>query len=381
MIKAKTHLQITSLNLSDKGLVEIPSDVFLCTNLKKLKLSNNQLDKIPLAISKLHKLEVLDLSNNKLLQLHTGIFHLKKLRTLVLSNNQIRSLPKQINNLKQLKTLLLQNNNIESIENFTILPSLEKLNISHNNIKSLNWLKDCLSLKSVWIGSNPIQKFTCQDIKNLKNLKHLFALSAFDNNFKGNPEYLSLTKMKGNVLYSEEYKDIINYSSNTIEDVDIENFTNRMEDKSFSKTKVFVVHGHNDKVQIDVARTLEKLGLSPIILHEQTDGGKTIIEKFEKNAIDAGFAVILLTADDEGKAKRDVVGYKDRARQNVVFEMGYFMAKLGRDRVLLLLDKGVEKPGDLDGIVYTPIDEHNAWKYKLVKEMKAVGYSVSADSL
>lgn len=381
MIKAKTHLQITSLNLSDKGLVEIPSDVFLCTNLKKLKLSNNQLDKIPLAISKLHKLEVLDLSNNKLLQLHAGIFHLKKLRTLVLSNNQIRSLPKQINNLKQLKTLLLQNNNIESIENFTILPSLEKLNISHNNIKSLNWLKDCLSLKSVWIGSNPIQKFTYQDIKNLKNLKHLFALSAFDNNFKGNPEYLSLTKMKGNVLYSEEYKDIINYSSNTIEDVDIENFTNRMEDKSFSKTKVFVVHGHNDKVQIDVARTLEKLGLSPIILHEQTDGGKTIIEKFEKNAIDAGFAVILLTADDEGKAKRDAVGYKDRARQNVVFEMGYFMAKLGRDRVLLLLDKGVEKPGDLDGIVYTPIDEHNAWKYKLVKEMKAVGYSVSADSL
>lgn len=149
---------------------------------------------------------------------------------------------------------------------------------------------------------------------------------------------------------------------------------------STKSNKVFIVHGHDEKTKLDVARTLEKLGLEAIILHEQADGGKTIIEKFEKNIINVGFAIILLTADDEGKAKREN-HYKDRARQNVVFEMGYFMGKLGRDRVLLLLDKGVEKPGDLDGIVYTPIDEHDAWKYKLVKEMKAVGYSVSADSL
>lgn len=146
------------------------------------------------------------------------------------------------------------------------------------------------------------------------------------------------------------------------------------------RNKVFIVHGHNNEIKIDVARTLEKLGLEAIILHEQADGGKTIIEKFEENAFDVGFAVILLTADDEGKAKHET-DYKDRARQNVVFEMGYFMGKLGRDRVLLLLDKGVEKPGDLDGIVYTSIDEHDEWKYKLVKEMKAVGYPVSADSL
>lgn len=149
---------------------------------------------------------------------------------------------------------------------------------------------------------------------------------------------------------------------------------------NMERNKVFIVHGHNNGIKIDVARTLEKLGLDAIILHEQADGGKTIIEKFEKNVIDVGFAVILLTADDEGKAKREK-DYKDRARQNVVFEMGYFMGKLGRDRVLLLLDKGVEKPGDLDGIVYTLIEEHDAWKYKLVKEMKAVGYPVSADSL
>lgn len=150
--------------------------------------------------------------------------------------------------------------------------------------------------------------------------------------------------------------------------------------KKNNSNKVFIVHGHNNLIKEKTARTLEKLGLEAIILHEQADGGKTIIEKFENNAISVGFAIILLTDDDEGKAKEEV-DYRKRARQNVIFEMGYFMGKLGRERVLLLLDKGVEKPGDLDGIVYTPIEEHDAWKIKLVKEMKSVGYSISADDL
>lgn len=381
MIKAKTPLQITSLNLSNKELTEIPQEIFLCTNLKKLKLSNNQLTKIPLSICKLHKLEVLDLSNNKLSQLHAGIFRLEQLKTLVLSNNQIKSLPKQINNLKQLKVLILQQNGIESIDNLTILPNLEKLNINHNKIKSLNWLKDCSSLKSAWIGNNPIQDFQHHDLNVLQNLKHLFTFSTLGKDFNGNSGYLSLAKLRGNILHLEEYKAIINFSNNPATKK-----TKIMESKNIPNTKftedkkVFIVHGHNDLIKEKAARTLEKLGLEAIILHEQHDGGKTIIEKFEKNVIDVGFAIVLLTADDEGKAKRET-NYKDRSRQNVVFEMGYFMGKLGRDRVLLLLDKDVEKPGDLDGIVYTPIDDHDAWKHKLVKEMKAVGYSVSADNL
>lgn len=144
--------------------------------------------------------------------------------------------------------------------------------------------------------------------------------------------------------------------------------------------EIFIVHGHNDLVKQTTARTLTQLGLKPIILHEQADGGKTIIEKFEKNSSAVGFAIILLTNDDKGKAKTEA-DYKARARQNVIFEMGYFIGKLGRDRVFLLLEQGVEKPGDLDGIVYTPIDTHDGWKLRLVKELKAAGYSVSADSL
>ena len=144
--------------------------------------------------------------------------------------------------------------------------------------------------------------------------------------------------------------------------------------------KVFIVHGYDSLMKETTARTLSKLGLDPIILHEQPDGGRTIIEKFEENSSEVGYAIILLTADDEGKAKKEI-DMKARARQNVVFEMGYFIGKLGRNKVLLLLENGVEKPGDLDGVVYTPIDANDGWKLKLVKELKACKYNVSADNI
>ena len=109
--------------------------------------------------------------------------------------------------------------------------------------------------------------------------------------------------------------------------------------------------------------------------------GKTIIEKFESNAEECGYAVILLTADDWGYAKEENDDSKKaRARQNVVFEMGFFMGKLGRDRVFLLLDKGVDKPGDLDGIIYHPTD-NETWKYDLVKELRSSGYNVDANKI
>lgn len=148
----------------------------------------------------------------------------------------------------------------------------------------------------------------------------------------------------------------------------------------FDKKKVFIVHGHNDSVKHTVARTLEKLGLTPIILAEQPDKGRTVIEKFESEGNDVGFAVVLLTADDKGR-KNYARKMQDRARQNVVFEMGYFMALLGRERVLLLLQESVEEPSDLKGVVYTPLDKEGTWKYKLVRELREQGYNVSSDLL
>lgn len=142
---------------------------------------------------------------------------------------------------------------------------------------------------------------------------------------------------------------------------------------------IFIVHGHNTSVLQSVARTIEKLGLRPIILHEQANSGKTIIEKFEAHS-NVGFAIILLTDDDEGKLKTDIE-LKSRARQNVVLELGYFIGKLGRDRVLPLHSEGVELPSDIHGLLYVPIDKVGTWKFAIVKELKAAGYKVDANTI
>lgn len=142
---------------------------------------------------------------------------------------------------------------------------------------------------------------------------------------------------------------------------------------------IFIVHGHNNEVKINVARTLEKLGLNPIILHEQPNSGKTIIEKFEELS-NVGFAIILLTDDDLGKAKKDE-NLNMRARQNVILEMGYFIGKLGRNRVCPLYAKGVELPSDLYGILYTEIDNVENWKIQIAKELKAAGYEIDVNKI
>ena len=146
--------------------------------------------------------------------------------------------------------------------------------------------------------------------------------------------------------------------------------------ETYAPKKVFIVHGHAEAVNQEVARTIEKLGLEAIILREQPNTGKTIIEKFEEYAKDVNFAVILLTADDKIEGEDFF-----RARQNVVFEMGYFMGALGRRNVMCILQENVEKPGDIDGVVYTIIDKAGGWKYSLIKELKACGYDVDANKV
>lgn len=148
---------------------------------------------------------------------------------------------------------------------------------------------------------------------------------------------------------------------------------------SEASTDIFIVHGHNNEVKINVARTLEKLGLNPIILHEQANAGKTIIEKFEEHS-NVGFAIILMTDDDLGKAKKEE-NLNHRARQNVILEMGYFIGKLGRNRVCPLYTNGVELPSDLYGLLYTEIDSSENWKIKIAKELKAAGYDIDVNKI
>lgn len=140
--------------------------------------------------------------------------------------------------------------------------------------------------------------------------------------------------------------------------------------------KVFVVHGHDNEAKQELARVLEKSDFEAIILHEQPNAGKTIIEKIERFS-DVGYAIILYTECDKGRDKNIPVDQeKNRARQNVVFEHGYLIAKLGRDRVCALVKGDVETPGDISGVVYVPMDENGAWKMKLAMDMQDVGLPV-----
>jgi predicted nucleotide-binding protein len=132
--------------------------------------------------------------------------------------------------------------------------------------------------------------------------------------------------------------------------------------------RIFVVHGHDVGLKHEVALFLSRLSLTPIILHEQTGRGRTIIEKLEAYA-SVPFAVVLLTPDDVGGKDKDDL--KARARQNVVLELGYFYGRLRRDFVSCL-SKGVEIPSDSMGIEYIPYDDSGAWKIKLARELSEV---------
>jgi predicted nucleotide-binding protein len=132
--------------------------------------------------------------------------------------------------------------------------------------------------------------------------------------------------------------------------------------------KVFIVHGHDEGARETVARFLERLDFEAIILHEQASRGRTVIEKVEAHG-DVGFAVVLLTPDDEGCVKGGTPA--PRARQNVVLELGYFLGRLGRNRVCALKRGEVEIPSDFEGVVYVPFDSSGTWKQALGKELAA----------
>ena len=116
--------------------------------------------------------------------------------------------------------------------------------------------------------------------------------------------------------------------------------------------------------------------MEPIILNEQTSGVQTIIEKFEAKS-EVEFAVVLIRPDDEG-GKRGGEDHKPRARQNAVFELGYFVGRLGRARVCAFKRGDVEIPSDLHGIAYIPFDDQNGWNLTLARELEDAGLEVDS---
>ena len=145
------------------------------------------------------------------------------------------------------------------------------------------------------------------------------------------------------------------------------------------RTRIFIVHGQDDGTKHTVARFLEKLGLEPVILHEQPNRGRTIITKFLEESDRVGFAVVLMTPDDHGKPAHAET-WHSRARQNVVFELGYFIGRLQPERVVALVKGQIERPSDFDGVVYIALDKDD-WRNLLAKEIRAAGIEFDASKV
>jgi predicted nucleotide-binding protein len=143
--------------------------------------------------------------------------------------------------------------------------------------------------------------------------------------------------------------------------------------KAADKTRVFIVHGHDTNRREAVARFVERLGFEAVILADQPDQGRTIIEKFEAHT-DVDYAIVVMTPDDMGGAKGGRA--QARPRQNVVFEHGFFIGLLGRRKVAALVVGDIEKPSDLSGVLYISWDDAGAWHTRLARERKAVGLPV-----
>lgn len=145
---------------------------------------------------------------------------------------------------------------------------------------------------------------------------------------------------------------------------------------------IFVVHGDNAACAREVARMIGRsTGRDAVILREQPQDGRTAIERFDEVVTGAAFAVVVLTGDDEGRSRRELSDPCRRGRQDVIFELGFFFGKLGRDRVVVLVEEGVEHPSAVNGLFYTELDRAGAWQQDLARAMGAAGIQVRINRL
>lgn len=262
------------------------------------------------------------------------------------------------------------------MKNYKIL-KLELLSIIENIYQYSNLPDVNVSIKTLEKGLNQdnltfdVFEFCCVQISTWYN-KNINKIQ--NNSYVFNKERHSENKIKIDEIvkdikdHDDEYKRF--FSSPVVE----------QKNPSISGSDVFIVHGHDDGLKNEVARFLENLGLKPTILHEQSSSGDTIIEKIERYS-NVGFGIVLYTPCDQGGTAKEPIDLNFRARQNVVFEHGYLIGKLGRKNVVALIKENVEKPNDISGVVYVNYDSNGAWKTEIGKELKASGYSIDFNKL
>ena len=406
--------KLRTLNIYGNQIKKFPKQI--CeSNIRVLIAGGNQIEEFDLSV--LNQLEEVDLTNNliKRLVMPEKLPYLKVLRA---KNNplelELDSVPVDL--IKTLKFCDLKRVDTKHSDGENSLKAIQEVNNLKKESKSEAVTKESelidllhQATEAFVLEWNQCEEYVFEgifqgtsyrlwmDIKPYSETHEFFAygLAVFHEKWniivyeEEDPESTILSGLgeKLSKLYEIARRKKHSRARNEIQNTVINN--DIMEELS---NRVFIVHGHNEEMKQYVARTVSELGLKPIILHERPNMGKTIIEKFLSNAEKSGFAIILLSADDLGISKRDKEKatkegkqtddvLASRARQNVIFEMGCFIGMLGRPNVFLLLEEGVEKPGDLDGIVYNSYDKKGAWRFDLVKEMMNCGYNVSADSL
>lgn len=149
--------------------------------------------------------------------------------------------------------------------------------------------------------------------------------------------------------------------------------------------RVFIVYGHDVPARETLELLLHRMDLEPIVLQNLPAAGDTIIEKLERYLGEhgnVGFACVLLTPDDEGYRSGVAEEKRYRARQNAILELGMVLARLGRQRVAILLKESVEQPSDIAGLIYRPFKERvDEVTFDLVKDLQAAGYNPRTDRL
>jgi len=252
----------------------------------------------------------------------------------------------------------LDNPSLDEIETRIVRPFLLKEDIQFNGYFLTNKEIKRITLKET-------QK-TTQELSKHEN----------DNMRSGIIMYVSPSDIVGYTKYTKDITTIVfDRVKSTLPQTIMQHESMKVQDL----TSVFIVHGRDDLAKTEVARFIEKLGFSAVILHEQPSLGKTIIEKIEEYT-NVGFALILYTPCDVGGLAGEET-QKPRARQNVVFEHGYLIGKLGRQNVCALVKGDTEFPSDINGVVYYPIDTHGAWKLLVAKELRNVGYTVDMNKI
>ena len=183
------------------------------------------------------------------------------------------------------------------------------------------------------------------------------------------PKHTSYGRPAAHTLSATDYKKALVKFRDLAKKVDTEN------------RNVFIVHGRDHDTRNEVQRVLHSLSIPTIVLEKEGDAGQTVIQKFEREAARCEYAIIIASPDDEGrlrtKARKTAAadGPRPRARQNVVLELGYFLGRLGRDKVFMLHTGNIEQPSDLAGIIYQPGNIN--WQQKLVRELRDAGFLIS----